>query len=299
VTVRAAAVAAIVGVLVALSATVHAEDAAATGSPIDERKALAFSQSVIGKPIDDYMLVDRDGQPVRLSRYRGKPLLVSFIYTGCFQICPTTTKFLAKAVAAAADALGEASFNVVSIGFNLPFDTPSAMRTFAKQQGITAKNWQFLSPEPATLAQLTRDFGFLYEPTPKGYDHLIQVTVVDPEGRVYRQIYGDSFELPMLVVPMKELVTGTPTPLGNLAAFAERVRILCTVYDPASGRYRFNYALVIELLVGASIIAFGIYFLLAEWRKHLREGEPLESSTGPRPPCSGKSLKSVNPSRSR
>ncbi len=153
------------------------------------------------------------GSRSRLSRYRGKPLLVSFIYTGCFQICPTTTKFLAKAVAAADDALGEGSFNGrVSIGFNLPFDTPSAMRTFAKQQGVTAKNWEFLSPDPATLEDLTRDFGFLYEPTPKGYDHLIQVTLLDAQGRVYRQIYGDSFELPMLVVPMKDLVTGTPTP---------------------------------------------------------------------------------------
>ena len=161
---RAAAVAAVLGLLAALSPRVYAEDGTtAAGSPLDERKALAFSQSVIGKPIGDYMLVDRDGQPVRLSRYRGKPLLVSFIYTGCFQICPTTTKFLAKAVAAAAtDALGEGSFNVVSIGFNLPFDTPSAMRTFAKQQGVTAKNWEFLSPDPATLEALTQDFGFLY-----------------------------------------------------------------------------------------------------------------------------------------
>jgi len=195
---------------------------------------------------------------------------VSFIYTGCFQVCPTTTKFLAKAVAAATDALGEGSFNVVSIGFNLPFDTPSAMRTFAKQQGITAKNWEFLSPDPASLEDLTRDFGFLYYSTPKGYDHLIQVTLVDPQGRVYRQIYGDSFDLRMLVAPLKELVTGTPTPLGDLAAFAKRVRILCTVYDPASGRYRLNYAVVIELLVGAGIILFGLLTLLWEWRKHKR-----------------------------
>ncbi|MBL8529467.1 MAG: SCO family protein [Burkholderiales bacterium] len=275
--VRAAALAAVFGILATLCNPLHAADGAGA-SPLDERKALDFSRSVIGKPIGDYALVDRDGHSVRLSRYRGKPLLVSFIYTGCFQVCPTTTKFLAKAVAAAKDALGEASFNVVSIGFNLPFDTPSAMRTFAKQQGITAKNWEFLSPDPATLEALTQDFGFLYYPTPKGYDHLIQVTLVDAQGRVYRQIYGDSFELPMLVAPMKELVTGTPTPLGDLAAFAERVRILCTVYDPASGRYRLNYAVVIELIVGAGIIGFGVFSLLAEWRKHKRTAPRLGSS---------------------
>ncbi|HQR53679.1 MAG TPA: SCO family protein, partial [Burkholderiales bacterium] len=108
---RAAAVAAMLGLLAVLSTRAYAEEgASAGGSPLDERKALAFSQSVIGKPIGDYSFTDRDGQSVRFSRYRGKPLLVSFIYTGCFQVCPTTTKFLAKAVAAAKDALGEASF---------------------------------------------------------------------------------------------------------------------------------------------------------------------------------------------
>lgn len=268
---RTAAIAALFGLLAVLPTRACAEAGASAGSsPLDERKALAFSQSVLGKTIGDYTFTDRDGQSLRLSRYRGKPLLVSFIYTGCFQVCPTTTKFLAKAVAAATDALGEGSFNVVSIGFNLPFDTPSAMRTFAKQQGITANNWEFLSPDPATLEALTQDFGFLYHPTPKGYDHLIQVTLVDAQGRVYRQIYGDSFDLRMLVAPLKELVTGTPTPLGDLAALAERVRILCTVYDPASGRYRLNYAIVVELLVGASIILFGILALFWEWRKHKR-----------------------------
>jgi len=255
--------------LLALAAGAE-ENRPANGSPFDERAALAFSQSVVGKPVGDYVFTDQEGQRVQLSRFRGKPLLVSFIYTGCFQICPTTTKFLVKAVSAAADALGEGNFNVVSIGFNLPFDTPSAMRVFAKQQGITAKNWEFLSPDPASLEQLTKDFGFLYYPTPKGYDHLIQVTLLDPEGRVYRQIYGDAFELPILVAPMKDLITGMPTPAGKLSAFVERVRILCTVYDPNSGKYRLNYALFIELFVGATIIGAGVLSLLSEWRKHKR-----------------------------
>ena len=54
---------------------------------LDQTTALQFSQSVIGKPIGDYTLTDRLGRPVRLSQYRGKPLLVSFIYTGCTQVC--------------------------------------------------------------------------------------------------------------------------------------------------------------------------------------------------------------------
>ncbi len=65
---------------------------------LDEEKALKLSQSVVNQPVGDFTLLDRDEKPVRLASYRGKPLLVSFIYTGCFEVCPTTTKNLQKAV---------------------------------------------------------------------------------------------------------------------------------------------------------------------------------------------------------
>ena len=58
--------------------------AQASGTAWDD--ALRASQAVIGKTIGDFTLLDREGRPVRLSSYRGKPLLVSFIYTGCFQV---------------------------------------------------------------------------------------------------------------------------------------------------------------------------------------------------------------------
>jgi len=58
---------------------------------LDQNAALRSSQAAVGRAIGDYTLRDREGRTVRLSSYRGKPLLVSFIYTGCFQVCPTTT----------------------------------------------------------------------------------------------------------------------------------------------------------------------------------------------------------------
>ena len=43
------------------------------------------------------------------------------------------------------------SFHVASIGFNVPFDSPEAMRTFARQQGVMVPGWEFLSPDLPTL----------------------------------------------------------------------------------------------------------------------------------------------------
>jgi protein SCO1 len=239
---------------------------------LDANAALAASQAAIGRTVGDYRLTDREGRELRLSDYRGKPLLVSFVYTGCFQVCPTTTKFLGKAVQVAQDTLGRDAFRIVTIGFNLPFDNPQAMRVFARQQGIDLPSWEFLSPDAATVDGLTRDFGFSYAPTPKGFDHITQLTILDGEGRVYRQIYGDSFEIPMLVGPLKDLITGRPAPPQDLGALLQKVRLLCTVYDPASGKYLLNYGLFIEIFAGLTIIGGTLYYLLGEWRRQRGSG---------------------------
>ncbi len=90
------------------------------------------------------------------------------------------------------------------------------------------------------------------------------MTIVDAQGRVYRQVYGENFDLPMLVGPLKELVTGAPTPCGTVATFVERVRILCTVYDPRLGRYRLDYGLFVEIFAGLSVLGAVLWYLARE-----------------------------------
>jgi len=221
----------------------------------------------MGRLVGDYTLKNTAGQPVKLASYRGKPLLVSFIYTGCFQICPTTTRNLKRAVEAAQRTLGPESFNVVSIGFNLPADTPDALHAFAREQGINLPNWQFLSPDPVALNALSQDLGFSYVPTPRGFDHVIQVSVLDRDGRVYRQVYGDDFPLPQLVGPLKELITGSAPAGESLTGFLERVRILCTVYDPASGAYRVKYSVFFELFGGLLGLSLFAWYFVHELRR--------------------------------
>lgn len=89
----------VVGVWLLIPASsVWADEPDVGGTPValDQKEALRVSQSVIGTIPSDYTFQDREGRPVRLSQYRGKPLLVSFIYTGCFQVCPLTTRSLQK-----------------------------------------------------------------------------------------------------------------------------------------------------------------------------------------------------------
>jgi len=260
-------IAAAVGLLLFFIAGVLFANAAPSGGALEPREVLKTSQAVVGQPIGDYTLVDAGGRPVRLAAYRGKPLIVSFIYTGCTQVCPTTTKFLDRALDEAQRALGNDAFRVITVGFNLPFDTPIAMREFQKRQGIDRSNWEFLAADAPTIEGLARDTGFVFSPTASGFDHLTQATIIDGRGRVFQQVYGESFELPMLVGPLKELVTGSPAPVQDLAGIFERVRILCTVYDPRAGKYRLNYGLIIEILVGISVLGATVFYLGNEWRR--------------------------------
>lgn len=244
--------------------------AAQSGPPSDVRRAFETSQAAIGNPIGDFELRDASGKTVRLSDYRGKPLLVSFIYTGCFQVCPTTTRFLFEAVGVARKALGDGRFKVVSIGFNQPFDDPVAMASFAKQVGISDPDWAFLSPAPKDVEALTRRFGFTYEATSGGFDHLLQVSIVSADGVLYRQVYGENFDMPMLVQPLKELLSGQASQQLTLANVWDKVILYCTVYDPHSGGYRVNYSLFFEIFAGLTTLGAIAWVVLRELRRSRR-----------------------------
>ena len=240
---------------------------------LDQTTALRDSQAAVGRAIGDFTLQDREGRSVRLSSYRGKPLLVNFIYTGCFQVCPVTTQALQKVVSVAQNAFGKGRFNVISIGFNQPADSPQALKSFAAQYGINASNWEFLSPPASIVPDLTRDFGFSFVATAAGFDHLLQVSVVDAEGRIYRQIYGEAYSADYLTEPLKQLITGTPVVDDtSLSAIVERVRILCSVYDPRTGKYRVSYGLVFEIAGGVTFLVWIMWFFFGEWltRRRLR-----------------------------
>ena len=247
---------------------------------LDGKDAVRASQAAIGRQLGEYVFRDSENREVRISQLRGQPLVVNFVYTGCFHACPATTQYLAQSVAAAERTLGPGKFRIATIGFNLPFDTPQAMKQFARKQGVSTPSWLFLTPEAATLPALLADFGFRFEQTAAGFDHVLQASIVDADGRIYRQLYGESFAAPQFVGPLVELATKAPRPAGNLASYIEQVKLLCTVYDPSSGRYRVNYAIVIELFVGASIFLVGIPALAIEWRRRRARTDSLTPIKG-------------------
>ncbi|WP_231920515.1 SCO family protein [Magnetospirillum sp. XM-1] len=251
-----------------VSASLQAQAAPTVSATAEE--ALKRSRAAEGNVVGSHQLTDQDGQPVDLTQFRGKPVVISMIYTACDHTCPVTTQNVARAVSGTRKALGDDSFQVLSIGFDTVRDTPAALKTYARQQGIDLKNWTFLAGNQATMEALSADLGFTWYVTSRGFDHIAQTTVLDKDGRIYRQVYGENFELPLLVEPLKDLVLGRTAALTSLQSISDRVRFFCTVYDPHSDAYRFDYGIFFSIGSGFLAVLTIIWMTIRMWRDSRR-----------------------------
>jgi protein SCO1/2 len=173
-------------------------------------------------------------------------------------------------VAEARRSIGAERFAMLTVGFDARNDTPQRMAAFARQQGIPLATWRVASGDAETLAALMRDLGFSYRNAAGGFDHVTQTSIIDTEGRVHRHVYGDDFPLPVFIEPLKETVFGTTTRALSTEALIDRLRFLCTVYDPSQGRYRTSYAIALGIGIGGlSLVIAGTLFARA-WRRNRR-----------------------------
>jgi len=245
--------------------------AAACATPAyDEKAALAKSQAAIGRTPGNHRFTDSDGHTVVLSQLRGKPLVVSLVYTSCYHTCPVITRHVGRTTEIARQALGADSFHVITVGFDTVNDTPARMKSFARERGIDTARWRVLSADAATMKRFTDDLGFVYFPSPRGFDHLAQTTVIDADGKVYWQVYGDDFPPPALVEPLKDLVFGRRSNLTSVSGVIAGVKLFCTVFDPKSGRYRFDYSIFVAFIIGVISLGAVAVFIVRAWR----EGPP-------------------------
>ena len=258
--------------LSALLVIVLAAPGGAFGKADRAERALDASKSALGRSLPDLTFTDVDGGKVRLADFRGRPLLVTLVYTACADVCPTLISNLYPAVESAQETFGHEAFTVVTVGFDVRKDTPAQMRALARSHGVDLPNWRFLSADQANLDALAEAVGFAFFSRAGGFDHLAQVSIVDRKGRLYQQVYGAIFEPPLLVEPLKNLIFGRDLPLTSFQGLIDRIKLFCTTYDPNSGRYYFNYSLFIGIAIALLCFGLVLAFLVREWRRSAPEG---------------------------
>ena len=126
-------------------------------------------------PPVDFALRDQDGERVTAASLRGRPAVITFLYTTCEDTCPVTTQQIRGAL----DDL-DRDVPVVAVSVDPPRDTPLRARRFVLDQRMTGR-MRFLLGDRAQLAPIWRAFGI--RPQGRGFEHTASTVVVDAHGR--------------------------------------------------------------------------------------------------------------------
>ena len=148
---------------------------------------------VIG-PAPPFTLTSQDNRPVSLADFHGKVVAVSFIYTGCPDICPLLTQKMVDVQ----DALGEkfgAKIAFISISFDPERDTPEVLKDYAQFWGAKPEGWSFLTGSLEAVRDVTRRYGVFFAKKQDGsVEHSQLTTLIDADGRMRVQYLGARFD---------------------------------------------------------------------------------------------------------
>jgi protein SCO1/2 len=146
-----------------------------------------------GQAIPDIELTNQDGKSFRLSDFKGKALLVTFIYTRCPlpEFCPALGSLFARVHESLAKTpAAYAHTHLLTISFDPKHDTPEVLRTYGLGylHGDAAgfAQWTFAAPAADELKKLAEAFGLTYVEEADQISHSINIVLIGPDGRVVK-----------------------------------------------------------------------------------------------------------------
>jgi protein SCO1/2 len=141
-----------------------------------------------------FTLTSQNSMPVALADFRGKVVALSFIYTGCPDICPMLTQKMADVQEALGAAFG-AKVVFLSITLDPERDTPEVLKDYAQFWGAKLDGWTFLTGSPEAVRDVTRRYGVFFAKKEDGsVDHTQLTTLVDADGQMRVQYLGARFD---------------------------------------------------------------------------------------------------------
>jgi protein SCO1 len=154
----------------ALGAVVLASGSSGRDDPV----GFEGSTMPTGVRAPDFDLRDQDGKRITMRALRGKPVLVSFLYTTCDDTCPAQ----AQTMRGALDDLGH-DVPAIAIAVDPPRDTPQRARAFLLKARATGRI-DFVLGSRAQLRPLWK--GFYIRPQSVNQEHQARFTLVDKKG---------------------------------------------------------------------------------------------------------------------
>lgn len=154
-----------------------------------------------GDAVPDFKLVNQDNRQISLRQYRGRTLLLTFIYTQCPfpDFCPRLSRQFAEINRQLqSNPALYAKTHLLSVSFDPEHDTPKALRAYAfsvsgSKSAALFQHWEFAVPKAADLPAIATFFGLVYEKEGVVINHSLSTAVVGPDGRIFKW-YPDDWQ---------------------------------------------------------------------------------------------------------
>jgi len=158
----------------------------------------------VGEAVPDFALYDQKGEVVKAERFRGRQMLINFVFTRCpvATMCPAAVSRFQQVQGKAREA-GVANLELVSISLDPTFDTPGVLKEYATSRGVDTSNYSFLTGPDAAIKALLAQFGVLAELKGDLLNHTLATILVDENGRIAWRADGSVWSVDEFVGKMK------------------------------------------------------------------------------------------------
>lgn len=149
----------------------------------------------VGENLPDFVLYDQRGEVVNAPRFRGKKIMLNFIYTRCpvATMCPLAVEQF-QAVQRGAREQGIQNLELISITLDPEYDTPGVLREYADVRGIDTSNYSFLTGPEGAIKDLLVQFGVLAFPEGSILQHTLATLLIDESGRIIHRADGTRWD---------------------------------------------------------------------------------------------------------
>ncbi|HEX8130506.1 MAG TPA: SCO family protein [Pyrinomonadaceae bacterium] len=189
--------------------------AGATGTP-----SAGATEPEIGATAPDATLVNQDGKQITLRQYRGRALVLTFIYTRCPlpDYCTLMSNNFAE-INRELDKSPElrARAHLLSLTLDPAYDTPQVLRSYGaahteNYQGEKFEGWEFATGKPAEIQRMANFFGLTYEQDGEEITHSLRTAIIAPDGTLYKLYRGNEWKPAELLHDLRQLSSGAQQP---------------------------------------------------------------------------------------
>jgi len=166
----------------------------------------AFHMPSPGEEVPDFAFTNQDGKPISLRRFRGKVLLVTFIYTRCpfTDFCPRMSSNFNEIYKQIGSDPSLSDTQLLSVSFDPEHDTPKVLRDYGFSVAHTHdsalfRRWEFAAPKAADLPKIADFFALTVKPEGGMITHNLSTAVIGPDGKIVKWYHGGDWQVSDLI----------------------------------------------------------------------------------------------------